>query len=334
MHIRRALICPGRLFAATRRSPFRSRPEFPRVNQTAGSVPIQPELSGLALRRPGIPARVTRLLISLAYRWQPSGDYLRRQEEMAAMNPRLRRRSRLPLPPPFLAYDAAADLTPTRLQPLPGMTEGEDLRDLAALAAELRHRSGHLLQPATPALDPEALIAYRPLLPRRYRHFLRHSPYPRIAGVSCALLVAGGGLWFSRMETPGIAATGRTLPARQIVAAELERGRAFGLDARDMRTLEDEALRLSANPSQGLTGDAVMVRMVQALERRELAVWTRREGAAYAALLTVTLQAQAAGLHPEVPQIAACTTITCLRRAVAEQRAERHAIAVRIGTNY
>ncbi|HZU11295.1 MAG TPA: hypothetical protein VFB58_00500 [Chloroflexota bacterium] len=348
MHARRAVNVLRRLFGVFGwpvRAPLRSRPEFSRVNAEARSIPVQPELSGLALRRARVPAAALRLLITLGYRWRPSADYQRRQAEMAAMNPKLRGRRRLPIPPPFLAYDDEADLMPVRLQPLPGKREDEEIRDLSDLEEADRHRRSRVLRPAIPVLDPEALIAYRPLLPRRYRDFLRYSPYPRIAGVLCALLFAAGAFVFiSRLERADAAAAAQLNVAQHAFSVQLRAARAFGLGAKDMRELMAQARVLRTESPPGFPGTharlryyadqegryRALVRLVRVMERRELAAWTVREGVAYAELLIATRQAAALGLDLPGPTVRGCTTVACYRRVVAQQEARRLWIENRI----
>ena len=53
------------------------------MDEAAGTEPVKPELSGLRLpSTAGLPRRMTPLMISLAYRWEPSEEYVRRQGEM------------------------------------------------------------------------------------------------------------------------------------------------------------------------------------------------------------------------------------------------------------
>ena len=67
-------------------------------------------------------------------------------------------------------------------------------RDLSDLESGMRRP--RILQPRPRSLDPDELVSYRPLLPRHYREYLRTSPYPRLAGVVAAVIMAlAGVLW-------------------------------------------------------------------------------------------------------------------------------------------
>src|SRR5690242_8444607 len=112
------LFAPPRHTSSARVHP-RPQPDFSRVNATAGVEPVRPELSGMRLRRAGVPRRVTKLLIALAYRWHPSREHHRRQLEMRLMNQRIRHdRRKLDTLPPILSYAEETDIAPTRLQPM------------------------------------------------------------------------------------------------------------------------------------------------------------------------------------------------------------------------
>src|SRR5579884_2041311 len=175
MSIRRA-ICGFRLSVVPARRvpdpPLRPRilPELPQVNARAGTEPVRPELSGLRLHTPAVPRRAARLL-----------------------NVRLRHsHHELEMPPPILTYPVAEpQVRPTRLQPMldPEVRDGplrELPRDVSDLDWQRGPRRARVLQPRVNALEPEDLLAYRPILPKQYRQFLRHSPYPRVAAVSVA----------------------------------------------------------------------------------------------------------------------------------------------------
>lgn len=215
--------------------PPRSLPEIPQVNRRAGSVSVRPELSGLRLRRAGVPRRATRTLIGLAYRPQPSSAHRQHQIEVRLMNQWLRHtaKNRLRVPPPVLSYRQEDQIAPTRFQPFAGSGIGDRTlselpRDLADLEAMEQVRQPRLLSPRLTGPDPEYLLTYRPLLPRHYRDFLRHSPYPRVAlGTAAAAGALGGFLWLSQLQPHWLSSSAapHAVPPRAAIVRST--GRAF-----------------------------------------------------------------------------------------------------------
>lgn len=274
--------------------PPRALPEFPQVNARSGAIRVRPELSGLRLPRAGVPRRVTRLLIAIAYRWSPSEEYRRRQREMRLMNQWLRHRSRsqrLALPPPVLSYAEENDMAATRLQPMGHASRengavGELPRDLTDLEAIERPRRPRLIEPRLRAPDPGNLLTSRPLLPRQYRDFLRHSRYPRAAlGAAATVSAIGGFLWVSHIQGAERVAAGRVRVERTALDAQLSAAHRYGVDARDLQRLARRVhmLRIERRPSELIPSGAglhfylrqerayaVLLQEVRSLEREAL----------------------------------------------------------------
>jgi hypothetical protein len=349
MHIRRAISNARRLVGAPWRPAkpptpsLRDRPEFPQVNARAGIEPIQPELSGLALRAARIPRRATRVLIRLAYRWHPSAEYRRRQLEIRLMNVAIRQMHGEPeLPPPVLAYEEHTTITPTRLQPMLepiGLDEAilEVRHDLTRAEEEEQLRRATIIQPRLAGADPEYLLSYRPLLPRRYRHFLRSSPYPRIAaGLTAAAVAVSGFLWVSQTQEETAAAAGQARVVRHTFEAQLLAARRDGVEPRLLRPLRRQARALGAVASPSgliptrsrvlfyrgqVDAYAALLHDLRRLEHRALIYWRGKETGAYAALVEATQTADGAGLPAGIPDIPACSTPGCYHTAVISQRA-------------
>jgi hypothetical protein len=326
-------------------APVHSPPpsEFSRVNAAAGVEPIRPELSGLRLRRAAVPRRVTRLLIALAYRWHPSREYRRRQLEMRLMNQRIRHEPRkLDTLPPILSYVEETDIAPTRLQPMldPPEQDGplsELPRDLSDIELQGSQRP-RILVPRIPGPDPDYLLTYRPLLPRQYRHFLRYSPYPRIAVFLVATVTAlTGYLWLSHLHQAEAIAAGRARAARTAFQMQLAAARAYGLDAADLRRLAHQARALtelpqpnSFIPSQARiafyheqeSAYATLRRRLGTMERHALQYWRSVEAETYVALVEAVGEVNTLGMNRSIPLIPACSTPACYRRAAGAQQGE------------
>ena len=319
----------------------RQRPEFPQVNARVGIEPVRPELSGLRLHYPPVPRRVTRLLIHLAYRWHPSGEYRKRQVEMRLMNQMLRlQKDDTSALPPILSYTEQTDIAPVRVQPILDPSAGDrplrDLpRDLTDLESVERLRRPRVIQPRLSGPDPDYLLTYRPLLPRQYRHFLRYSPYPRVvAGVAAAVTAVGAFLWVSRLQQAEAVAAGRARVVRHTFEAQLVGARSYGLDARDLRALAARARGLGTLQKpvglvttrsdvqfyyQQVHAYAALLRDLHRLERRALRYWTWREGTTYAALVSAIRDGNNLGLEEARPAAPACSTPACYRRTVRSQ---------------
>lgn len=314
--------------------PYR-RPEFPQVNRVAGTEPLHPELSGLQLRHPVVPRAVTILQIPLSYRWRPSTEHVRRQVEACEANrwvhDHLRDRR---LPPPILTYPEDQDVVPTRVQPLT-LTRGQvDLRDLEAAA---RPRLTWDIHPQLPEIDHETLEEEGHVLPRRFRRFLRHSPYPRAAvGILAGLLLGLGGLWTLQMRQAEVAAAAHAQAARLAFRSDLDAARRYGVAKRDLWPLESRARALGTlgAPSSFIPSGAhlrqyrsqahswaVLRRQVRQLERRTMSYWTEREGVTYASLLDAHDALRKLGVTMRMPDMPACAAPGCFRRAVARQMA-------------
>src|SRR5581483_11811320 len=116
--IGRHLVSFAGLRPRRRRKPrLRFRPEFERVNRTAGVVPVEPELSGQSRGPIRLPERAYQLATAIGYRWAPSGEFRRRQLETRERNRKLHDEPGSPSLPPFLTYVEDTDVAPTRLEP-------------------------------------------------------------------------------------------------------------------------------------------------------------------------------------------------------------------------
>lgn len=312
-----------------------ARPEFPRVNAVAGSVPVAPELSGLQVRRARVPRHASKLLIQLAYRWQPSRSHLERRDEAGQLNRSLRGRGNPKLPPPILSYTEGTELAPTRLQPLPSAERlALDLNEVA------RAEFGHCAPVVTPRLhepDQSYLTNYRPLLPRRYRHFLRTSPYPRLAAaLLLALWAAGGSLWVLQLQHERALAAGRASFVRHAFQFDLRTTLLYGVAPAQLRSVRRHlhVVEAAAPPSFLLGGGAQrfyawqeqayrsLRRELARLRRRTLHYWVGQEQIEYAALARARQALQAWGVPQALPDVPACATPACYRTAVAAQRQE------------
>lgn len=339
--IRRFVIAP---FRPVPKTPV--NPEFLQANAVAGTEPLRPELSGLRLRPALTPRPLARRLVDLKYRWQPSSEYRRRQTEMREVNRWLKCQPRRQVPlPPIFAYIEETDVSPTRLKP---WIRGEEQEQHSPTATALpaydrdleeaaRLHGVRLLQPRIPALDREDVLGERPLLPRKYREFLRHSPYPRLAaGIVAGTLTILSVLWFSQLQQAEAVAAGRFHRVQNAFQRELAGVRSYGVDPRALQALalRSHALRTAQAPVGPLSGRArvrfygaqehayrSLLRSVRSLERRALRYWTWREGVAYAALVEATGDANNAGLQEALPAIPPCETPACYRTAVAAQTA-------------
>jgi hypothetical protein len=322
-----------------------ARPEFPRVNSLAGSVPLSPELSGLEIRPVSFPQRVTRLLIQIGYRWVPSESHGRRQEEIRAMNCHLQRYPREHSLPPILTFPADTEVSPTRVQPFlersdrggPLSSRG-DVHDLTDLEEMERLRNARVLRVRLPETDSQYLVTYRPLLPRQYREFLRTSPYPRLVALCAAgVLSVGGWLWFSQTQKAEAVAARRYHVARRAFRSELSSALAYGVDPAALQPLESQSVSLQslAAPSGLIAGQAragfyreqavqyrVMQRAVRRLERRALRYWRWRERTTQTALVRLTAEARRLGLPASAVHRFTCATPRCHRR-MATAMAER-----------
>lgn len=322
----------------------RALAEFGQVNSRAGIEPLRPELSGLRLREPGdIPRRVTRLLVPLRYRWCPSREYRRRQAETERTNSWVKRhirRARV-LPPILLFPREGEEIAPCRVQPVAirhAFAGGGLPLDLRGREDAIRLQIVPTIGPVLPAADPEYFATYRHLLPRQYRHFLRHSPYPRIAvGLSVALFAALGSLWMTQWRQAGAVAAGQVYAARHALIVELGAARRYGVDGRSLRPFRAGAARVAAlSPPTGITRGrarltfyrrqardyAALLAGLRRQERRAFRYWTWKEGITYAALMEVAGEARAVGRHDGIGGIPACATPACFRRAVANQTVE------------
>jgi hypothetical protein len=321
--------------------PPRTRSEFPLVNAIAGIEPLRPELSGLRVRYPaGMPRRLFQIAIELAYRWTPSREYLRRQEEIRWVNGRIKRwvRERLSLPP-VLTYSDDTEISPIRMQPsLVQQAERRTRhlpRDLSDLDRMEQSRRLPVLQPRLSEADPVYLLTYRRLIPRRFRQFLLHSPYPRtVAGLLMGLAMVFSALWVSQLHQAEAVASGRVRIARHALRSELDVARSFGVNPRLLQPLEIRFHALAAVQAPGgfSIGGArtrfygleerrytALLGSVHRLERQTLQYWTRTEAATYAALVEVTQKARRLGVQSTLPAMSVCDTARCYRRAVVEQ---------------
>jgi hypothetical protein len=260
------------------------------------------------------------------------------------MNQWLRHTPRcLDIPPPVLSYPERNEVAPTRLQPMadPGLEDRplSDLpRDLSDLEAIERLRRPALIGPRLSGPDPEYLLSYRPLLPRHYRDFLRHSPYPRVALGTIAVATAVGGLfWLSSLQQAEATAAGRARAAQNTVQAQLTAARRFGLDPQDLHRLETRAhaLRLQDGPG-GLPGLPLrlyfyrgqergyrsLLREIRRLEHRAMKTWASREARTYVALAKAVQKGKQLGLAGSRPPIPSCATPACYQQVVRRQTGE------------
>lgn len=331
----------------------RPRPEFPRVNARAGVVPIHPELSGLRIRRASIPRRAGRLLIQPVYRWRPSGEHRRRQVEIRLMNQWLKHdRRHLDQLPPILSYPEEADVLPTRLHPMldPRLQDGP-LRELPRDLAELEQpgsRPPRIIGPRVTGPDPEYLLAYRPLLPRQYREFLRTSPYPRLLACLVAVVTAiGSFLWISNLQQAEAVAAGKAQAARHAFELQIDAARAYGLGAANLRRLGARAAALrAAGPPTALIPSharvryfrdqarsyARLLRELRAMERAAFQRWRMAEIATYTSLTQAVTDVNGLGMSRPIPAVPACSTPACYRRAVAAQRVQASWLRETAGT--
>ena len=317
-------------------------PEFQQVNAVCGIEPLRPELSGLRVRSPvRAPGRMACLLVNLRYRWRPSAEYRRRQAEMQELNRWLKRLPRkLGMLPPISYVDETA-VFPLRFQPLldgPNSqlsARGDVTRELGDLEAVARLHTVRTIQPRLPEPDPEYLLAFRPLLPRHYRQFLRHSLYLRLgAGLAAVVATIAGILWVSQIQQAEAIAAGRFHVARHAFQAELDSARAYGVDPRVLWPLEvrSRALNRLQAPSSLIPTRArarfysaqerrytTLLYVLRRLERQALRYWTWREGSAYAALVEATREANRMGLPETLPPVPSCQTPHCYRVAVGAQ---------------
>jgi hypothetical protein len=320
--------------------PTRERPEFGAVNRALGTEPLRPELSGLRLRAPRLPARFTFRGFSLGYRWQPSAEYRRRQEEVRATNMQV---GPLPLDetPPVLLYPEDTEIAPDRLQTLldqqkPGHPFASGQLPLDLETEVVRQPQLPILQPRLPEADPDLFVPDRHLLPRTYRRFLRQSVWPRLAGgLVLGALVAAGAVWLTQLEQAAAVAAGQVEEAQRAVRAELAAAGAYGVDPRLLRPVQARARALAtlASPSSILPGRAQvefyrgqvrryddLLRQTHLLERRAFAYWTWDEGITYAALMEAQQEAATLGLKTRTSPIPACATPRCFRAAVIGQQ--------------
>jgi hypothetical protein len=323
----------------------RQRVEFPRVNQTAGTEPLRPELSGLEPAPPALPERVSRVGISLDYRWNPSREFQNRESQTREMNSALHRDALVPVLPPFLTYVEDTDVAPTRLRPyldastaaggvLPPEDRADDLHDLEE---HERRRATWTIQSLLPTTESDYLSRHRPLLPRRYTNFVLHSPYPRLAaGILAAAAALAGFRWVDHANQDAVMAAGQYHSVRGAFARELDAARAFGVNPRALVPLQRQATRLAAvPPPTGLSVDGnrahfyrdgerrfkILLRDVRALEQRALTYWTGREGATYAPLMNAVRAANGLGLGTPLPMFPPCGTATCFQRKITAQTA-------------
>lgn len=320
-----------RTFAALWRR-GRSPAEFRRVNALTGLEPLRPALSGLRIRYPaGYPAQMARRLVDLRCRWNPSSDYRRRQDEMQAVNWTLKqRRARLKTLPPISLYRDEDQITPSRIQPL--LHKAREPAEDAKLDWLGRAQLLSFSIP-TPAADSPA--EERPLIPRRYRQFLRASPYPQAAAILLLLgLVAAGAAWVSQVQHAEAIAAGRFHVARHAFQSELSSARAYGVGTAALAPLAREAGTLStmqAPPSLLPTRSReyffrrqareyrALLRRVRLLERRALKYWRWRERRSYLVLVNARAGAAALGVVTPPSPVAPCRTPRCFRRATVRQ---------------
>lgn len=356
MLVRRALQPIRHLIPAPLRRGFRSgypnprrrpipRPEFPQVNKVTGVEPLKPDLSGLQLQPVRAPPRITRLLIEIAYRWHPSREYRRRQAQMRRMNRDLKRLKGEGPPPPVFLYPEESDLSPARIQPnldlerhrprlLPSNKPPRDLRDLEAAA---RPRKTWMLGPLLQTTDPDYFRLYRSFLPRRYRNFLLHSPYPRIvAAIVLSLGAFIGTMWVTQLQQAEALALGRYTLARHAYQAELDGALAYGVAPSALAPLRKHATSLQRESApSGIIPTGARLRFYRAetssytslrrairrLEHQALVFWNRRAGVTYGLLAGATDEAKSAGLQVSLPPIPACSTARCYQHAVASESA-------------
>jgi len=259
------------------------------------------------------------------------------------MNDDLRsRRSWLETPPPVLLFPDKTDVAPTRLQPRidpdPRFSHLPDLpHDLRDLEERERPHSPSLLRPRLPEPEQEYLTTYRHLLPRQYRYFLRHSPYPRLLLVASMVAVAVlGGLWVNQAQQTQAIAAGSYRVARDASHAALDAAAAYGVDPRLLHPLYVRSRYLdSISPSGFILSRSrlqfygtqerryrSLLQTVRRLENHALAYWTRQEEEAYTALVAATIQAKNLGMSLQIPLVPACAAPRCLRAAVAGQWAQ------------
>jgi hypothetical protein len=211
--------------------------------------------------------------------------------------------------------------------------EGEsDLRDLEA---EERRHEPWVIGPLLPVTDATYLTADRPLLPRRYRHFLQHSPYARATMSLLAIaLTAAALLWISDIHQQEAVAASRYHAARGAFQSALNGALAYGVAPGNLRPLEVEARALAAAavPFDLVLGRSRLVyyryqeqryvdllTRLRRLEAQAMRYWTRQEGLTYAPLVEATNDAASLGLPVSVPALPACGTPRCFRDAVAAQ---------------
>lgn len=324
-------------------SPPRTLPEFRQVNRHAGQEPLHPELSGLRLRKVDTAPQARGSLVHLRYRWQPSIEFHRRQREIPGINRWLTRYLRRPaMLPPILLFPNDQEVSPRRHQPLTELSD--PTRDLHDLEKASRAVAPRTIQPRLTEVDPAYFGAYRHLLPRGYRRFLRASPYPRlVAGVMAALIITVAVLWQMRLREATAVAAGRLQVVRQVTGAEIVAARRYGVDNRWLLPLEARYRSLNTQaPGAGIVLThsrlGVYQRQIHAYallrhtlaehERQAFRYWTWREGNAYAALIEANQYGGKPGVARALPPIPACATPRCFQRAIAQQSMERHHMVI------
>jgi hypothetical protein len=247
--------------------------------------------------------------------------------------------------PPILSYAEDTDISPWRVQPLFGEgAPNRSLDDLGDLDRAERHRQAWMIQPRLPEIEQESLLApgssrVQPLLPRRYRDFLR-KPGIR-AGVAAAVTAVTilGVVWMTQLRQTEAVAAGKFHIERHALRSALDGALTYGVAPRLLVPLlkAEQTLRTHAPPGgsplpwgpsatrtvwyrrQTATYSA-LVYSVHRLEQRAMGYWIWREGVTYVAVLGKVREADALGLHESSGPIPACGTPACFQGAIARQQ--------------